>query len=239
MKFDNMLSLVHTFHILISKFFFKKDQKIRWKVLKELKSPSLQDVMEFVEKQSLTKQVPLPESKRKTKSDNSQTPKSLNQPRRPVSEANASGGRNKSRIGPNPVNRKELKPQAAKFTPTAPNVQPRMPMQQYNPATVQQRNMPIPVNHMRFDATNSNANLNDMPQYGVRGTGNQNPGRGICNFCGYERHSSEGTKISWREKCPARNSICHDCKEIGHFKDMPACRLKQRDNVIIIKQTSR
>ena len=95
---------------------------------------------------------------------------------------------------------------------------------------------PRRMDHRKFNTRSSNTNLSDMSLYGLNYGERTRSGGGTCYFCGHERHSSEGTKISWREKCPARNSICRDCKEIGHYTGMIACRLKRHDNVIIIKQ---
>ena len=47
--------------------------------------------------------------------------------------------------------------------------------------------------------------------------------------CGGDRHPNtrNGTKFGWKENCPAMNATCYDCGEVGHFANMPKCRLKR------------
>ena len=44
-----------------------------------------------------------------------------------------------------------------------------------------------------------------------------------CQWCGREAHE--------RSKCPARNSVCHNCKKKGHFKDSCLKKSSNKQNV--------
>ena len=48
-----------------------------------------------------------------------------------------------------------------------------------------------------------------------------------CNCCGRDRHPYNCTKFCWKDLCPAKNVTCKECKKIGHFTNMPACRSKK------------
>ena len=52
---------------------------------------------------------------------------------------------------------------------------------------------------------------------------------GKCMCCGGDRHQNKinGTKFGSKENCPAMNATCYDCEEVGHFSNMPKCRLKR------------
>ena len=52
---------------------------------------------------------------------------------------------------------------------------------------------------------------------------------GKCKYCDKDRHpyAINGSKFGWKERCPAKNAICKDCKKVGCFNDMPTCRLNR------------
>ena len=68
----------------------------------------------------------------------------------------------------------------------------------------------------RFERANNKSKFGNTDQF-----------KGECYYCGKDRHTSNGTTGSWRENCIAKNHECKDCKKIGHFPNMPACRLKK------------
>ena len=193
--------------------------------MKDLKTPTFNDTLAFIEEISLSKEATGGEAKTKkeTKQINpAQSNQNSFQPRKSGSEF--------SSRNPKPSSSVNVKNQSKGVIPNKNVSGAHVPDRSFR----QPMPHPLPMGRQNFD--NRHGNIPGASQHGSRGPERTRSGQGMCHFCGRERHSSEGTKISWREKCPARNTICHDCKEIGHFKGMPACRFITRDNVIIIKQ---
>ncbi|XP_049513384.1 uncharacterized protein K02A2.6-like [Dermacentor silvarum] len=50
----------------------------------------------------------------------------------------------------------------------------------------------------------------------------EQPARLSCGFCGRQRHS--------RKDCPARKSVCHYCRKLGHFAEV--CMKKNRNELL-------
>ena len=51
-----------------------------------------------------------------------------------------------------------------------------------------------------------------------------------CYYCGRDRHPNTGGPFGWKDKCPAKNATCKECKKTGHFTNMPACKFKKVRN---------
>ena len=220
-----------TIYIFCYCYFHLIDKNIRSKILKELKTPTFDETQAFIEESSLSKEAnDASETKQVTKQSSSSH---VNQ--NSFQSRNSVSGSELSSKNPKPLMSVKAKNQSRGTNPktiVSGSHVPERPFRQFNP-------QPLPIrDRQHFDTRRTNANISDPSQYGSKGQERTRSGRGggVCNYCGGERHSSEGTKISWREKCPARNAICHDCKEIGHVKGMLVCRFQRRDNVIIIKQ---
>ena len=57
-----------------------------------------------------------------------------------------------------------------------------------------------------------------------------------CNYCGRDRHTG-ATIMEKKEKCPAKNATCKNCKKQGHFTDF--CYSKKKINCVkIVKVNS-
>ena len=56
-------------------------------------------------------------------------------------------------------------------------------------------------------------------------TNNVERNKGKCHYCGRDRHPDNGQ--GWRKMCPAQKAESMDCKQMGHFRNTAACKLKK------------